>query len=122
MAKDDYDVIVFRVLVYFYGVLKHKIMFEKATFDAAVRKHTNSEEYFAKILKMMQEEGLIQGLVFTKAWGGDVILLSAVEDAEITAKGIHYVEENDKMKRICAALKDTADLIAKLAQIVGIRL
>ena len=32
MAKDDYDVIVYRVLVYFYACMKRKIMFEEETF------------------------------------------------------------------------------------------
>ena len=42
MAKDDYDVVVYRVLVYLYAVLKHKIIFEEATFRQAVRKNVES--------------------------------------------------------------------------------
>ena len=118
MAKDDYDVIVYRILVYLYGCLKHKIIYKEETFRASVRKHVDSEEYFAHIVRMMQEEELIEGLAFTKAWGGDVILLSGMNEARITAKGIHYLEENSKMNKVGQMLKESADLIAKLASIL----
>lgn len=120
MAKDDYDVIVYRVLVYLYAVMKRKIMFEDLTFQKAVRKNVESDEYFAEILQMMQEEGLIKGLVFCNAWGGDVLLASDVADAKITAAGIRYLNENDRMKKIADTLKESVDLIAKLAGIAMI--
>ena len=69
MAKDDYDVVVYRMLVYLYAVLKHKIIFEDATFRQAVRKNIESDEYFTSILRMMKEENLIEGLSFERAWG-----------------------------------------------------
>lgn len=115
MAKDDYDVIVYRILVYLYAVLKQKIMFENLTFQKAVRKNVESDEYFTEILKMMQEEGLINGLVFAKAWGGIVLLASDISDAKITVAGIHYLNENSRMKQIGTMLKESVDLIAKLA-------
>ena len=120
MAKDDYDIIAYRVLVYLYAVMKRKIMFETATFNTAVRKHVESDEYFAEVLQMMQNEGLIQGLVFITAWGGDLIIASDVENAKITVKGIHYLEENDKMKGIGEKLKGAVDIIAKLAGMIGL--
>ena len=120
MAKDDYDVIVYRILVYLYGCFKHEIMFEDLTFEAAVRKHVKSDEYFTGILQMMQEEGFITGLVFVNAWGGDVLLASDMRDVRITAKGIHYLEDNDKMKKVGEMLKGAVDLIASLASILSL--
>lgn len=120
MAKDDYHVIVYRILVYLYACMKRKIMFEEATFEAAVRKHVVSDEYFADILRMMQEEELIKGLLFVPAWGGDVILASDIDEARITPKGIRYLEENDKMKTIGEKLKESIDIISKLAAIIGL--
>ena len=115
MAKDDYDVIVYRVLVYLYGCMKREIMYEDATFQASVRKNVESDEYFADVLRMMQAEGLIEGLVFTKAWGGDVIMVSPFKDAKITPHGIRYLKDNAKMKLVGDALKESVDIIAKLA-------
>lgn len=120
MAKDDYDVIVYRVLVYLYAVLKRKTLFEDSTFQAAVRKHVDSDEYFTAVLRMMQDEGLIRGLVIVKAWGGVDILASDLRDAEITAAGIHYLQENSTMKKVGAALKESVDMIAGLAGILGL--
>lgn len=119
MAKDDYDVIVYRMLTYLYACMKHKILFEKETFQAAVKKNVDNEEYFVSVLNMMQEEGLIRGLVISRAWGGDYLLTSNVSDAEITAAGIHYLNENGTMKRVGVILKDAADIIAKLAALIG---
>ncbi len=118
MAKDDFDVIVYRVLVYLYACLKREIMFENVTFNESVRKNVSSDTYFADILRMMQGEGLIEGLEFANAWGGDCILVSSVSDARITAAGIRYLKENGTMKRVGDALKETVDIISKLASIL----
>ena len=120
MSKDDYDVMVYRILVYLYACLKRKIMFEEATFYAAVRKNVSSDEYFADILTMMQDEGLIEGVLSISAWGGDSILVSSLQDARITPNGIHYLQENNKMNQIGNALKEAVDTIAKLASIAGL--
>lgn len=45
MAKDDYDVIVYRLLVYLYGCLKRKITFDDAVFRETVRKNVDNDEY-----------------------------------------------------------------------------
>lgn len=118
MARDDYDVIVYRVLVYYYAVLKRKIIFEDATFLQAVRKNVESDTYFSDVLCMMQEEKLMEGFVFTKAWGGDVLLISDARDAKITAEGIRYLKENNTMKKVGNMLKEAVDIIANLASIL----
>lgn len=38
MAKDDYHVIVYKVLLYLYAVLKRKIVFDKISFDVVLSK------------------------------------------------------------------------------------
>lgn len=118
MAKDDYFVIVYRVLVYLYGCLKRKNIYEDTTFQEQVRKNVESDEYFVDVLRMMQEDGLIDGLVFKKVWGGDVMLLNRFQDAKITSHGVLYLQENKKMKKVRETLKESADTIAKLAGIL----
>lgn len=115
MAKDDYEVIVYRVLVYLYACMKREIMYEEATFQASVRKNVDSDEYFADVLQMIQTEGLIEGLVFVGAWGGDIIMANSFQDAKITPQGIRYLKENAKMKQIGNVLKESVDIISKLA-------
>ena len=118
MAKDDYDVIVYRILVYLYACFKGKILFEGATFREAVRKNVESDEYFARVLRLMLSESLISGLVVTKAWGQTYLIASDLRDMEITAEGIHYLKENSTMQRVGRTLKETSDIIADLASVL----
>ena len=118
MAKDDYDVIVYRILVYYYALMKRKIVFEETTFYESVKKNVENDQYFADILRLMQDEELLQGLSYVKAWGGDYILVSNPREAKITAKGIHYLKDNSKMKQVGETLKEAADIIATLAGII----
>lgn len=117
MAKDDYDVIVFKVLLYYYAVLKRKILFEKVTFEKGIGINDISEEYFVEVLLMMQDDGFIKNIVVKKAWGGDYILLSDFDDIKITSKGIDYLKENAKMQKIKEKALEIVDLTSKLVQI-----
>ena len=119
MAEDDYDIIAYRILVYLYACKKREIIYDDTTFDTTVRKDVN-EDYFMDVLRMMQDEGFISGLSFTKAWGNTYILISDIADTEITAEGVHYLENDNKMKRAGNILKDAVDAIAKLAGILGL--
>ena len=120
MAKDDYDVIVYRILVYLYACAKRKILFEDTTFHEAVKKNVENDMYFYDVLRMIQTEGLIEGLVFTRAWGGDVFLTNDLQDARITAAGIHYLKENRTMAKVGTVMKETVDTNAKLAEVAGL--
>ena len=119
MAKDDYDVILCRILIYFYACKKRKILFDRETFRKTVMKDVN-EDYFTEILDMAQEEGFIKGLTIAKAWQGTYILASDIEEAEITAAGIRYLNENSRAKKVLQLLKDAAESIAQLAGLIGL--
>ena len=118
MAKDDYFVIVYKVLVYLYACFKRKIMFDENTFRNTVRKNVESDDYFCDILQMMQENGLIRGVCFTKAWGECLLLASDLRDMKITQAGIEYLQDNSKMQKVGEFLKTTVDAIAQLAALV----
>jgi hypothetical protein len=118
MAKNDYDVIVFKILLYFYGCLKHEIKFEQATFEKTIGLNEISEEYFTQILRMMKNDNLIEGTAFQKAWGGEYILISNISDIIITSDGIHYLKENSTMQIVKDHIVEGIDLVAKLVEIV----
>lgn len=119
MAKDDYDVILCKTLVYYYGVLKRKTVFNKTEFLNTAARHVN-EDYLTDILRMASAEGLLTGIVTVKAWGGAHLLASDLSDAEITPDGIRYLRENSTAKRILQALKDRGDVMAALASLLGL--
>ncbi|MCI5999966.1 MAG: YjcQ family protein, partial [Finegoldia magna] len=62
MAKDDYNVIVFKILTYMYAVLKRKTIFDINEFKTAVG--NIDENYLSDLLEMMQKENFIEGLIF----------------------------------------------------------
>lgn len=118
MPKDDYDVIVFKLLTYLYACLKRTIVFDGEVFAQYIAKAEIAPEYFVDILCMMQEEGLISGLVFKKVWGGNNILVGDISEAKITANGIRYLNENSKMKIIRKAELASAGLLCDLVKLV----
>lgn len=114
MAKDDYDVIVFKILVYLYAVAKHKILFEKNTFYNAIKIDDIGEEYLNFILGSMKHDELIDGITFARAWGNELVLASDLENMYITSDGIHYLKENDRMNKIKNFLINNIEFISTL--------
>ena len=120
MAKDDYDVIVFKILTYMYAVAKGKVVFSPMEYHHAIGSKNINEDYLFRVYKMMSDEGLIEKLAFTKPWGGTLIPLFDENEIAITAKGIHYLEENDKMNKVGQFLKEKADTIVNLVIAIGL--
>lgn len=118
MAKDDYDVIAYKILLYFYACKKRKIIFDERVFKETACKNVESNEYLIDIIAMMQDEGLIKGAVFQNAWGHVKLLISDLQDIEITVDGIHYLKENSRSKKIKDGLIEAADIMADLIRIV----
>jgi hypothetical protein len=117
MAKDDYDVIVFKILTYLYACIKRKIAFEDITFMKTISFENISEEYLMDVLDMMQDEGLITGYTSIKAWGGNLIRTSELSDLKITSKGIRYLNDNSKMKEVKNHLAENIGLVAELIKL-----
>ncbi len=67
MPKNNYNYIRFKVLTYLYGALQGKYYFDENVFRREVLTDKISEEYATNILRLMQDNGYITGLVFTRA-------------------------------------------------------
>lgn len=119
MAKDDYNVIVFKILTYLYGCLQRKYTFDNTAFLKVLITQDIAEEYLTDILRYMQDEELIAGLVFTRAWGGEYLLANDYGDMRITPTGVRYLLENGTMAKIKKAiLEDGPAAILTLVQTV----
>lgn len=66
MAKDDYDVLVFKIILYYYGVLKRETAYTDVSFKAVIKYKDISEEYLSDFIYMMQEDGYISGMTFVR--------------------------------------------------------
>lgn len=122
MAKDDYDVIACRILLYLYACFKRKQSYSETKFRKTALRGIKNEDHLTDILRLMQSEELIDGVVVEKTWGTDYIMLSELSDLEITARGIRYLQENGKMKQIMTSFVETSDIMAALIRILEIAL
>ena len=118
MAKDDYNVIVFKVLTYLYAVLKRKTVFDINEFKLAIG--NIDENYLYSLLEMIQNEGFIEGLIFVHALGIESIICNDLSDMKITFKGIEYLTQNSKMQEVKNFLLKNVDTIASLIKLVFI--
>ena len=107
MGKDDYEVIVCKVLVYFYRKLKGKLSEEDLEYYLypMTKQLPISQEYLDAVLLDLIDKGFIADVHISKAWGGDVVGID-IKRARITLKEIEYLKENSTMRKIAETLKE----------------
>ncbi|MBS4750978.1 hypothetical protein GMA11_05100 [Granulicatella sp. zg-ZJ] len=110
MAKDDYDVIVFKILTYLYRKLKNR--YEDDTYLYPL---TNdfpiNEDYFISILEDLEEKKFIKNLKIIKSWGGDVVGYD-LSQVKITGDGIEYLRDNSRMKKLINLVKEARTIMS----------
>lgn len=110
MARDDYHVIVYQILSYLYVKLK-----EGEAVDGRFLKHDGpyfqiNERYWLYIMENIVGSGLISGVTISKAWGQEVIV-SGLDDAQITPAGIEYLCDNSFIEKAKQTLKDLKAIV-----------
>lgn len=107
MAKDDYYVIVYKILAYLYVQLKagEDIDSEMISHDSQII--NINEKYWNYIMRNLVNDGYIT-CDTTKAWG-DVIIFD-LNTAEITPLGIEYLSDNTLFEKVKAFLKDMKEI------------
>ena len=109
MSKDDYHVIVYKILAYLYVQLKNG-----KPIDGKMLKHDGflfqiNYEYWTYIIEHMQAQGFIEGILITKAWG-NVDLVENLEKCRIMPQGIEYVCDNSLMRKVKQFMKDVKEI------------
>ena len=118
MAKDDYEVIVCKILIYYYACLKRKTVFDEQALHHAIGVKDLNESYLTDILIMMQDDGLISGVKHVTAWGTESIITSGLNEIRITSAGIKLIKDNSVYERIFKPLIEKVDPIAVLIKMV----
>lgn len=109
MARDDYDRIVCIILTYLYARLKGKVEIKPESYlQPMTKEFPVTEDYFNFILESLVKEGYVDGIKFVKAWGGDIINITGIDNIHITPAGIHYLCDNSKMRNVLEWLRDNA--------------
>lgn len=104
MAKDDYDVIVFKILTYLYRKLKNKYEDETYLYPLTNDFPIN-ENYFLSILEDLEGKKYVKNLKITKAWGGDFVSYD-LSKLTITGDGIAYLRDNSRMRKLINIIKE----------------
>jgi len=109
MAKDDYFVIVYRLLKYLYDCLKRSKTPNMEVLDADF--FSIKEPYWEYIVRNLYTEGYISGIVLFPVLGRSEKAVKITPDIKITPKGIQYIEENSVFQKVKEAVKDIAGII-----------
>lgn len=108
MAKDDYFVLVYRVLKYLYECFKAGEKPETEVFGPEALGINNG--YWVNLIESMVNEGYIIGIAFTSGKARS----AKVYDARITQKGIEYLQDNSKMQKAAEFLRTVKDIVPGL--------
>lgn len=100
MAKNDYYVLVAKILVFLYRKLKGQISTKAEDYIIPMSKDFPvQEDYLNFVLMEMNRHEMIQGIKTTRAWGGDEIIISDLNHIMITQEGIDYLRENSAIRK-----------------------
>ena len=97
MAKDDMNLIMFKILAYLYECM----VIDKAVNEDNFKAENSffakdlSQSYINDICKALEDDGYTKGFVFANTWGGEIIALSY--SAKITPTGFEFMKENKDM-------------------------
>lgn len=112
MAKDDYYVIVCKILIYLYRRLKKKVQTVPEEYLMPLTKDFPiDEEYFQYVLEKMQEKGYIENVIFTRAWGGEIIMFD-ISKIRITPEGIDYLRNDSTMNKLAKIIPEAASIFS----------
>lgn len=109
MPKDDYFVIVYRILTYLYACFKSGDQPERELFSPEAM--SINRGYWCNVMESISNEGYVTGVsVISARLGQCGIKLSGLK---ITQKGIEYLQDNSKMAKARTLLKETSDIISR---------
>ncbi len=111
MAKDDYFVISYRILIYLYGCLKEGQLASLEYLRYDTNDFPVKKDYWQYILRHLYEEGFIEGVVLIPILGQNIKGIKLTDQLTITPKGIAYLQENSTMQKAKAFLKDLKEII-----------
>lgn len=109
MAKDDYYVIVYKILAYLYVQLKNGEAVDENLILHDGKLFQINHRYWVYILENMTEQGFINGISFTRPWGAET-LVDNLACCQITPVGIDYLCNNGLVEKAKNFLKDIKDI------------
>jgi len=101
MAKDDYFVVVYKVLAYLYSCLKKGETPDDKNLQAVI--FDVNREYWDYIIINLQRDGYIRDVIIADVDGTKGVVVS-MKHVELTPAGIAYLFDNNFMSKVKNAL------------------
>lgn len=98
MAKDDYHVLVYKILAYLYECLKQGEHPSMDYLSCDTKAFPVGESYWNYTLLHLLEDGYVEGFFSVPILGRERGI-KGLENIQITPKGIEYLQDNSMMKK-----------------------
>lgn len=108
MAKDDYHVIIYKILAYLYQQLKNDNEIDTDYLVAHGKLFRINDKYYLYIMKNIIDSGLVDGVEVVEDMSG--IYVDKLDQIEITPKGIEYLLDNRFIEKAKQFLKDIKEV------------
>lgn len=124
MAKDDYHVIIYKILKYLYQCLKKGVPVEEKKLGYEIDKESVylelidqaiSKTYWNYILLHLQDDGFIEGIVFVQLDNYKYKYPAKLTNCMITPLGIEYLTDNSLIQRVKRTLEDIKDIVPDIS-------
>lgn len=109
MAKDDYYVVVYKILAYLYVQLKNGDVIDSKIISFDGKLFNIPERYWTYIIVHLYQDGYIENVMIKKPWG-NVSVIENIEDMQITPKGIDYLLNNSLLEKAKEFLKNIKEI------------
>ena len=110
MAKDDYHVIVYKILAYLYQCLKNGENIKACNLECTNKYFQINKNYWQYILFHLQDSEMIEGIMFVDIDGLDIPYPANLENCRITPKGIEYLCDNSLIEKAKKFLKEIKEI------------
>ena len=118
MAKDDFFVLAYKILLYYYACLKRVKVFDEDEFERMIGAKDINEDYLTDIFIMLNKNGYLEGVNPRWAFGGELAHINSPDRYKITLAGIEYIQENNMMNKAKETLLKTATPMINLIKLV----
>lgn len=110
MAKNDYMVIVYRIMAYIYACQKQGIAFDPDVIS--YEKLNIPESYYNDIVKDIVDRGYIKGVIIVPILNNEVGI--KWNNPKITMEGSQFLDDNSAIEKVKDFLKDLKEIIPGL--------
>ena len=110
MAKNDYFVLVYKILSYLYKCLKKGREPSEEYLKPLTKDFPIEYSYWSYIMEHIVTDGYVENIVIIPVENSEPII-KILDNVRITPKGIEYLQDNSSMKKVAKYLKEVAVIV-----------